>query len=189
MIKKLILYPAVFLGVFFEGETTLTTASFAAHRGHLEIFAVMLIALLATQSWDWLWFIIGRKRGKSYIEKRPKLYKKVKKIDSLLTKNPIPVLLGYRFLYGFRTTVPLVIGMSSITKRKFLIFSLINTIIWDILFSSLGYYFGAFLKANMKRIEDFEIEIMCLLLIAGLIIGLFLRSRSLKRVAVLSQPF
>ena len=189
MFKKIALYLVVFLGVFFEGETTLTTASFAAHRGHLEIIIVMIIALVATQSWDWIWFFVGRKSGKSYLEKKPKLYKKVKKIDTLLTKNPVPVLLGYRFLYGFRTTVPLVIGMSSISKRKFFIFSLINTIIWDILFSSLGYYFGAFLKANWKRIEDFEFEIMGSIIIAGVIVGFLLRYRTLKRIAKLIPAF
>jgi membrane protein DedA with SNARE-associated domain len=73
--------------------------------------------------------------------------------------------------------------MSSITKRKFLTFSLINAILWDILFSSFGYYFGAFLKANWKRIEDYEFEIMGCILIVGVIIGLLLRSRSLKKVA------
>jgi len=183
MVKQILLYAAVFLGCFFEGETTLTTSSFAAHRGHLEIFLVMIIALAATQSWDWIWFMVGRIKGKIYIEKRPKLNHKAKKIDALLTKNPTPVLLGYRFLFGFRTVVPLVLGMSSITKRKFLTFSLINTILWDILFSSLGYYFGAFLKANWKRIEDYEFEIMGIILVAGVCLGLFLRSRSLKKVA------
>jgi membrane protein DedA with SNARE-associated domain len=184
MIKKILLYSAVFLGCFFEGETSLTTSAFAAHRGHLEIFVVTLIALVATQSWDWIWFTVGRKGGKKYIEKKPKLYHKVKRIDALLTKNPTPVLLGYRFLFGFRTAVPLVIGMSSITKRKFFTFSLINTILWDILFSSIGYYFGAILKANWKRIEDYEFEIMGGIIIAGIIIGLFLRSKSLKSVAI-----
>lgn len=182
MVKKILLYAVVFLGCFFEGETSLTTSAFAAHRGHLEIFAVMIIALVATQSWDWIWFMVGRKRGKKYVEGKPKLNQKVKKIDALLTKNPNPVLLGYRFLYGFRTAVPLVIGMSSITKRKFLIFTLINTIIWDILFSSIGYYFGAFLKANWRRIEDYEFEIMGCIVIGGVIIGLFLRNRFLKRI-------
>jgi membrane protein DedA with SNARE-associated domain len=183
MIKRLLLYSVVFLGCFFEGETSLTTSAFAAHRGYLEIIIVMLTALVATQSWDWIWFTVGRKGGKRYVETKPKLYQKVKRIDALLTKNPIPVLLGYRFLFGFRTAVPLVIGMSSISKRKFLTFSLINTILWDILFSSIGYYFGAFLKANWKRIEDYEFEIMGSILIAGVVIGLFLRSKSLKRVA------
>ena len=182
MFKKLLLYSAVFLGCFFEGETCLTTSAFAAHRGHLEIFAVMVIALVATQSWDWIWFIVGRKSGKKYIENKPKLKQKVQKIDAILTKNPTPVLLGYRFLYGFRTAVPLVIGMSSVSRRKFAIFSFINTILWDVLFSSLGYYFGAFLKANWKRIEDYEFQIMGAILITGIIIGLFLRNRSFKRV-------
>ena len=183
MIKKLFIYSAVFLGCFFEGETSLTTSAFAAHRGHLEIVIVMIIALIATQSWDWLWFTVGRNRGKKFIESKPKLNQKVKRIDALLNRNPTPVLLGYRFLFGFRTAVPLVIGMSSITKRKFLSFSLINTILWDILFSSFGYYFGAFLKANWKRVEDYEFEIMGSILIAGIVIGLFLRNRSLKRLA------
>ncbi len=187
MIKKIMLYSAVFLGCFFEGETSLITSSFAAHRGYLEIFIVMFIALAATQSWDWLWFTVGRRSGKRFLEKRPKLDQKVKRIDCLLRKNPTPVLLGYRFLFGFRTAVPLVIGMSSISKQKFLAFSLINTILWDILFSSVGYFFGAFLKANWKRIEDYEFEIMASIIITGIIIGLFLKFKSIKRITEKSQ--
>jgi membrane protein DedA with SNARE-associated domain len=182
MIKKIILYSVVFLGCFFEGETSLITSAFAAHRGYLEIFIVMLIALAATQSWDWLWFTVGRKRGKRFIEKKTKLNEKVKKIHNLLEKKPIPFLLGYRFMFGFRTAGPLVIGMSSISKQKFLTFSLINTILWDIIVSSFGYFFGAFLKANLRKIEDYEFEIMGCLLIAGAIIGLFLRFVSIKRI-------
>jgi membrane protein DedA with SNARE-associated domain len=180
VIKKIILYSVVFLGCFLEGETSLITSAFAAHRGYLNLIVVMVIALAATHSWDWLWFTIGRRNGKRFVEKKPKLNQKVKKIDTLLEKNPVPVLLGYRFLFGFRTAVPLVIGMSSVSKRKFLTFSLINTIIWDIIFTSFGYFFGAFLKANWKRIEDYEFEIMGCILVSGFIIGLFLRFVSLK---------
>ena len=187
MIKKILLYTVVFLGCFFEGETSLTTSAFAAHRGHLEIFIVIIVAFTATQSWDWIWFLIGRKKGKAILAKRPKLSEKAHKIDILLMKHPIPVLLGYRFLYGFRTAVPLAIGMSSISTRKFFVFSFINTLVWDFLFSSVGYFFGAFLKANMKRIEDYEFEIMACILIAGIIIGLLLRYRSMKRIEKKAQ--
>jgi membrane protein DedA with SNARE-associated domain len=182
MIKKIILYSVVFLGCFFEGETSLITSAFAAHRGYLEIFIVMLIALAATQSWDWLWFTVGRKKGKQFIQKKTKLNDKVKKIHNLLERKPIPFLLGYRFMFGFRTAGPLVIGMSSISKQKFLTFSLVNTILWDIIVSSFGYFFGAFLKANLRKIEDYEFEIMGCLLIAGAITGLFLRYMSIKRI-------
>lgn len=187
MIKKLLLYLAVFAGCFFEGETTLVTSSFAAHRGHLEIYLVIIVAFIATQSWDWIWFIIGRKKGKAILAKRPKLSGKAHKIDVLLMKHPVPALLGYRFLYGFRTAVPLAIGMSSIPTHKFFIFSFINTLIWDVLFSSLGYFFGAFLKANWKEIEHYEFEIMGGILLTGLFIGLFLRIRSIKKISLKAQ--
>ena len=184
MIKKLLLYLAVFSGCFLEGETSLVTSSFAAHRGYLEIFPVMIIAFVATQSWDWIWFLAGRKRGKAFIAKKPKLAKKAVKIDALLMKHQTLVLLGYRFLYGFRTAVPLTIGLSSIPIRKFFIFSFINTIVWDVIFSSLGYYFGAFMKAHWKGIEHDEFEIMGVILVAGVLAGLILRYRSMKKVSV-----
>lgn len=187
MIQKLLLYLAVFAGCFVEGETTLVTSTFAAHRGYMEIFIVMAIALGATQSWDWIWFLVGRKRGKSLLAKKPKLEAKARKIDALLMRNQTLVLLGYRFLYGFRTAVPLTIGMSSIPTRKFAIFSFINTVLWDGLFSSLGYYFGAFMKANWKRIEQDEFRIMAAILVVGILTGLFLRYRSLKKVTLEAQ--
>jgi membrane protein DedA with SNARE-associated domain len=183
MIRKLLLYATVFTACFFEGETALTTSAFAAHRGYLEIIAVMFIALVATQSWDWLWFTIGRKKGAKILANKPKLREKARKIDLLLMKYPIPVLLGYRFLFGFRTAVPLAIGMSSIRKKKFFFFSLLNTVIWDILFSSLGYFFGAFLAANLKRIEDYEIETMACIVIIGIITGLILAFRTRRRIS------
>jgi membrane protein DedA with SNARE-associated domain len=182
MLKKVILYIVVFTGCFFEGETTLITSAYASHRGHLEIITVMILAIFASQSWDWIWFTIGRKRGNIVLAQKPKLQKKANKVKSLLEKYPIPILMGYKFLFGFRTAVPLTIGMSSIKTRTFAILSLVNTIIWDILYSSLGYFFGVFLKANWKEIEKYEFETLIGLVVAGFIIGPLLRKYSIRRV-------
>jgi hypothetical protein len=43
--------------------------------------------------------------------------------------------------------------------------------LWDILYSSLGYFFGVILKANLKEIEKCEFEILAGLVIAGFITG------------------
>jgi membrane protein DedA with SNARE-associated domain len=71
MIKKILLYCLVYIACLFEGETALTTSAFAAHRGYLEIFAVIVIALFATQTWDWFWFTIGRRKGRIFLESKP----------------------------------------------------------------------------------------------------------------------
>jgi membrane protein DedA with SNARE-associated domain len=182
MLNKLLAYFVVFIGCFLEGETTLITSAYASHRGHLELFIVMILALIATQSWDWIWFTIGRKRGPDFLVKKPKLQLKAKRIDALLVKYPIPILLGYRFLYGFRTAVPLTLGMSSIKTRTFIIFSLISTVVWDILYSFLGYFFGVLLKANWRKIEEYEFETLLGLVVSGIIIGLLLRYSSDRRM-------
>lgn len=182
MLKKLLLYSVVFTGCFFEGETTLITSAYASHRGHLEIAAVMILAVIASQCWDWMWFTIGRRKGNKFLAQKPKLQLKAKRIKGMLEKYPVPILLGYKFLFGFRTAVPLAIGMSSIKTRTFTIFSLINTILWDFLYSSLGYFFGVILKANLKEIEKYEFEILVGIVIAGVIIGPLLRNYSIRRV-------
>jgi membrane protein DedA with SNARE-associated domain len=71
MIKKILLYCLVYNACLFEGETALTTSAFAAHRGYLEIFAVIVIALFATQTWDWFWLTIGRRKGRIFLESKP----------------------------------------------------------------------------------------------------------------------
>jgi membrane protein DedA with SNARE-associated domain len=182
MLKKVLLYMVVFTGCFFEGETTLITSAYASHRGHLEIFVVMILAIIASQSWDWIWFTIGRRRGNVFLAQKPKLQVKAKKIKGLLEKYPIPILLSYKFLFGFKTAVLLTIGMSSIKTRMFAIFSLVDTILWDILYSSLGYSFGVFLKANWKEIEKYEFETFIGIVILGIIIGPLLRNYSIRRV-------
>lgn len=168
-------YLALFIGCFLEGETSLLAGSFAAHRGMLEIVPVFIVAYVATQIADWTWFIAGRTHGKKILEKRPQWNRKLRHIYRLILKYPILILLTYRFLYGMRSIIPFTIGMSAIPYRKFLIFSLIGTSLWTLTMCSAGYFFGAFLEANIGRIKEYEIEVLITLILLGLITGLIIR--------------
>ncbi len=168
-------YIALFIGCFLEGETSLIAGSFAAHRGMLEIIPVFIVAYIATQCSDWLWFIIGRKQGQKILSRRPKWEKKYKRVDKIMKKYPVAILLGYRFVYGFRNILPMGIGMSTIPVRKFFIFSQLGTFIWASLLCCAGYFFGAIIEANFKKIEHYEVEILIALISTGLIIGLLIR--------------
>ncbi len=168
-------YLALFIGCILEGETSLLAASFAAHRGMLEIIPVFIIAYTATQIADWSWFIAGRKHGKRILEKRPRWKRKLRHVYRLIYKYPILILLSYRFLYGMRSIIPLTVGMSTIPYRKFMVFSLIGTLIWALIMCSAGYFFGAILEANIKRFEDFEIEILIIIILVGITAGIIIR--------------
>jgi membrane protein DedA with SNARE-associated domain len=168
-------YIALFIGCFLEGETSLIAGSFAAHRGMLEIVPVFIVAYVSTQCSDWLWFITGRKQGHRILDRKPKWEKKYKRIDKVMKKYPVAILLGYRFIYGFRSILPIGIGMSSISAVKFFIFSQIGTFLWASMLCCAGYFFGAIIEANFKKIEHYEVEILIGLIVTGLTVGLLIR--------------
>ncbi len=153
----IIRYLAVYFGIFIEGETVMIASSLAAHRGYMDIFTVVFTGFIGTQTSDWIYFSIGRKRGKLFLNKRPRLKKRSNKINRWFHKYPILVMLGYRFLYGFRMITPLILGMSRIKTRKFALYSLLTTVIWAIVFGAAGYYFGALLESRMEWLKKYEL--------------------------------
>jgi len=56
-------YPALLVGTFFEAETFLVLAGFAASLGYLEVPWVILVAFAGTMSGDQLFFYLGRRQG------------------------------------------------------------------------------------------------------------------------------
>lgn len=55
-------YVAVIIGAFFERETTIVLAGFAAHRGYLDLPWVMVCGFLGTLCVDQLYFYLGQVR-------------------------------------------------------------------------------------------------------------------------------
>ena len=179
-------YFALFLGCVLEGETSIIAASFAAHRGLLNIVSVFIVAFVATQFSDWVWFLAGRFRGRRILLRKHKWKRKIIKVDGLLKRYPVIILLSYRFFYGFRIVLPLVIGMSRITYRKFTFFSLLGTFIWALVMSSAGFYFGAFLEKYMGWRNHNETAVIIGFIIIGLLTGsviVFLENRKKLRRA------
>ena len=167
-------YLALLIAIFIEGEVSVITASFAAHRGYLDIFVVFIIAFSATIASDWFWFFIGRRHGSRVLSKKQSFANKAKKVNTFLNRYPTLILIGYRFLYGFRIVVPVVIGMSDIKIKKFLFLSAIGTIFWAGIMTSAGYLFGEVLEANFKKLEHYEVRIIAFMLISGFILALIL---------------
>jgi membrane protein DedA with SNARE-associated domain len=56
-------YPALLVGTFFEGETFLVLAGFAAHQGYLDIPWVILAAFIGTLTGDQVFFYLGRRHS------------------------------------------------------------------------------------------------------------------------------
>jgi len=182
LFKLVLPYLAVFTGVFLEGETALFTSAYLAKTGNLNIFLVSIVAFLSTLISDWLWFFIGRIKGRSFIQKRKKLFEMNSKMDKIIQKYPVVILLFYRYIYGMRTVIPLFIGLSNIKTYKFITFSLITITFWTVLVSFIGYTFGIIVLSVFEKIKNYQIIIITILILLGLAIGVFINYYTKKKL-------
>ena len=172
-----LVYTGILCGIFFEGEMIMITSVIAAHHGYLKLWIVMVIGLAGTYGSDSFYFFLGRRKGKEWLNKSAGFKTKSAVIDSKLDRYPVLIFLVYRFMYGFRTIVPLVIGASKTKTSKFLILSAMSTLIWGATYGAIGYLFGEVIKSKLGHIENIEKYIMGALLIIGGIIFVISRVR------------
>jgi membrane protein DedA with SNARE-associated domain len=77
-----------------------------------------------------------------------------------------------QWIYGFRLISAAVLGLSRMGKRKYFTFLLLSCVIWAVLCTYGGYYFGATLKNILGDIKKYEMHIAVGVLSAGFIIWL-----------------
>jgi membrane protein DedA with SNARE-associated domain len=173
-------YLAVFIGTLFEGETILLLAAYAAHQGYLSLPLVIGVAFCGATLGDQIFFFTGYLFGRPLLRRLPTIRARAQKINALLVRYNAGLIVGIRFAYGLRIAGPIVIGMSTISPRRFLLFNAIGALLWAPLIAGIGYLFGhaiEWLFVDLKRYET--IGLFSLLLLVVLLSALihFLRGR------------
>ncbi len=132
-------YVAVLLGTFFEGESIALLAGFFAHSELLDLRLVIIVSFIGSFSGDQTMYWLGRRYGSRWHPKSPVLQRRIVDAERLLNRYQVPVLLGFRFVYGIRNATPFVAG--SITKIPLLRFIALNAAgaaIWSISIPVIG---------------------------------------------------
>jgi len=174
-------YWALLVGTFLEGETILVLAGFLAHRGFLSLPLVILVALAGSFAGDQLFFFIGRNRGSAFLKKRPHWQQRVERVNRLLQRHPLLIVLGFRFVYGLRTATPLVIGASAFPTWRFVALNFLGALAWSAVIGSAGYLFGQALELLLSDLRRYEMLLAGGLLLAGALIWLVRRMRQRNR--------
>lgn len=163
-------YMGAGVGGFLVEETILILAGISAHLTYLKLQWVLIYAFMGTFSSGQILFYIGRIKGKSLLENHPKWQKKSQKAFTFLEKNQTLFIAGYRFLFGFRTVMPIIIGMSSVSSGRFLFLNILGAFIWTLIFTTVGYLFGHTLELFMGEIKNYESLIFGSVIVVNLII-------------------
>ena len=170
-------YFAVAIGTFFEGETILLLGGFAAAREYLRIELVIVAAFLGAIAGDQTWFQIGRHGGARAIARRPGWQAKAERIQQLLARWEIPLLLGFRFLYGLRNPIPFVVGAVGYSPWRFLAFNVVGAAVWATAVGLLGYVFGETIEHLADDIHRAEQIAAVAILLIGVGVWIVVRLR------------
>ncbi len=165
-------YPILIVGTFFEGETVMILAGVAAHIGYLSLEWVILCGFCGTFFGDQLYFILGRRHGKSMLAKHPAWQAPANKVMEKLERHKNLLILSFRFLYGIRTVTPFVIGMSGVSYLRYTSLSLIGAGIWATSIGAAGYYFGQAVEAVLGDIKHYELELIAAITVIAALIWL-----------------
>jgi len=173
-------YLAVFVGTLFEGETVLLAAGYAAQRGLLHWPVVIAIAIVGGTLGDQIAFMVGRWKGTFLIARFPSLAHRVPQVHRLLERHHVVLILVIRFLYGLRIAGPIIMGTSQVPFLRFAVLNFVGAILWALLVSGAGYYFGVVLEAWVADVEHVELFILLGILLSGFIAALWLHWRSVR---------
>jgi membrane protein DedA with SNARE-associated domain len=158
-------YVAVFLGAMFEGEVVVILSGLFAQQGYLSFCLVILLVQIAATLNDGMWFLIGRYRVPRKLYASAWFQRMSLRPMGLVNERPEMLALFMRFMYGFRSLIPLGLGLSKISPPRFFIFHAIGTFAWAMSLASIGYFFGGMLETLFGRIKYPELVMVSVVIV------------------------
>ena len=133
----------VLLGFFLPGDSILFSAGLvAATRADTNIVILISIIFLAAFMGDQVGYVIGRKIGRPYLEKRNsnRMQKMIAKSERFYEANGWWAVVAARFFPWIRSFVPPIAGTVKMNYYKFLSANALGALVWGVGITLAGYY-------------------------------------------------
>ncbi|WP_216903563.1 DedA family protein [Nocardia alni] len=135
---------AIFVGFVLPGETAAVIGGIAASRGHVQLWAMIVLVVLAAIIGDSVGYEVGKHFGTRILalhaldRYRGRLDRAQ---DFLSRRGGWAVFLG-RFTAFFRAVMPALVGTSRMPYPRFLAFNASGGVVWGTAFVLVGYLAG-----------------------------------------------
>ncbi len=140
---------------FLPGDSLLFAAGGIAAIGEMNVHFMVVLLLAAAIIGDAVNFSIGKKfGGHLFANPHSKIFKQIylHKTQEFYAKHGGKTIIIARFVPIVRTFAPFVAGMGHMHYGHFIRYNCIGAILWVVLFSYAGYFFGnlPFIKQNLS---------------------------------------
>jgi membrane protein DedA with SNARE-associated domain len=135
-------YIILFFWSIFEGETGLVMAGVLSHTGDMNLAGSIIVAALGGFAGDQIYFYLGKWNKKWVLEELHAHRGKFARARLLLRKYGGWVIFIQRFIYGMRTIIPMAIGISGYSPKKYAVINFVSAFVWASITIIPSYIFG-----------------------------------------------
>lgn len=158
---------ALFVGFVIPGETAAVLGGVVAEKGHVQLWLMIIIVVLAAIIGDTVGYEIGKHFGTRLL-KTKFLRRRREKLDNarafLQRRGGSAVFLG-RFVAFFRAVMPALAGTSEMPYRRFLAFNAAGGLTWGTGYVLLGFIAGNSYELVAKTVgRDLAVVVAVILL-------------------------
>lgn len=169
-------YIGIFLWMLLESfnipipsELVMTFSGFLSYSHTLNIYLVILVGTLGNVLGSVLSYYLGYYGGYPFLEKYGKYIfisdKDIVRAHKWFERDGEAAVFFTRVLPVFRTFISLPAGIAKMDIKKFILYTTLGTLIWDIVLSFLGYYFASNWQEIYKIIDNISIYFFIILLL------------------------
>ena len=142
----------ILLAFFLPGDSILFAAGLiAGSRDDINIAFLIFVIFLGAFIGDQVGYVLGRKYGRAYLERRdsPKIKKMIARSEEFYAKYGWSAVILARFYPWIRTFMPPIAGLGKMNYYKFLAANALGALIWGVGITLLGYY-----AASIPALKD-----------------------------------
>jgi membrane protein DedA with SNARE-associated domain len=181
---------ALFVGFVIPGETAAVLGGVVASRGHVELWVVMVLVVLAAIVGDTVGYEVGKHIGPRLLNMKV-LERRRGRLDKaqefLRNRGGSAVFLG-RFTAFFRAVMPALAGTSRMHYPRFLFFNAAGGLVWGTGFVLLGFLTGNSYDAVARTAGRDLTALVVGVAVIGLIIWRVRKARREARALTGSAP-
>lgn len=162
----------IMLGFFLPGDSLLFSAGLvAASNKSINISLLCLVVFLGAFIGDQTGYVIGRKYGRPYIDKKnsPKLQRMIIRAEKFYDRSGWWAVVAARYFPWIRTFVPPIAGAAKMRYYSFLTANAVGALFWSVLITLAGYYSASipWVRSSSYAIAAFFISASIISSVAG----------------------
>lgn len=138
-------YIGLFLYSLGGGFAAIVVAGVFSYMQKMDLASSITIAFIANALGSFMLFYMARYQKDIMMDGLRKHRRKLALAHILLKRNGSWIIVAQKFIYGVKTIVPIAIGLTKYSFKKFAILNIFGALLWSLVFGLGSYYSGGFL--------------------------------------------